>query len=111
MRNQNPRDAAASQLFQFLNAAGSAQEIEQKLMLLRDFRSNSPEGGAQVDRMLLEEIVRMRSGLESARMSHEDLRKLAEALTAPPLFPAIFQGRSASGSGLDRKSTRLNSSH
>ena len=100
MRNQNPRDAAASQLFQFLNAAGSAQEIEQKLMLLRDFRSNSPEGGAQVDRMLLEEIVRMRSGLESARMSHEDLRKLAEALTAPPLFPAIFQGRSASGSGL-----------
>jgi len=47
----------------------------------------------QMDRMLVEEIGRMRAGLESARVAQEEVRKLVEAFTAPPYFPGVFLSR------------------
>jgi proteasome-associated ATPase len=100
MRNQTPRDNAAANVFQALMASNCGpRELEDHLALLAQFRAASPEGGAQVDRMLAEEFGRARAGLEAARAAQEAVRQTIEELTAPPYFPAVFLSRA--GGGLD----------
>ena len=47
--------------------------------MLQQFRAASAEGGAQVDRLMVEEIGRMRAGLEAARAAQEEVRQTIEA--------------------------------
>jgi proteasome-associated ATPase len=95
MRNETPpRDNAAVNVFQtLLAAARRPREMEQTVAMLQQYRAASREGGAQVDGMLIEEIGRMRAGLESASAAQEAVRQTIEALTAPPNFPAVFVSR------------------
>jgi proteasome-associated ATPase len=65
--------------------------------MLQQFRAASPEGGAQVDRLLVEEFGRTRAGLEAARTAQEEVRQTIEELTAPPYFPAVFLSRAGGG--------------
>ncbi len=82
------------EVFQVLMASGGApHDLEQNVGLLQQFRTASPEGGTQVDRLLVEEIGRMRAGLETAREAQEAVRQTIEELTAPPYFPAVFLSR------------------
>jgi proteasome-associated ATPase len=92
MRNQTPPATnAAAGVFQALMSSGCGpREIESNLALLQQFRASSPEGGSYMDRLMVEEIGRMRAGLETARASQDAVRQTIEELTAPPYFPGVF---------------------
>ena len=88
MRNQaTPADNAAAHVFQAATAPG---DLDQSVGILQQFRAASRDGSVQVDRMLVEEIGRMRTGLEAARVAQDAIRQTVEDLTAPPYFPAVF---------------------
>ena len=100
MRNPAPPpgNPAAVDVFQTLVASGCGpRDLEPNLAMLRQFRAMSPEGGAQVDRLMAEELGRMRAGLESARAAQEAVRQTIDEITAPPYFPAVFMERSEGG--------------
>ena len=67
--------------------------LEANVGMLQQFRATSPEGSAQLDRMLVDEIGRIRAGLESARAAQEASGRPSKKLTAPPFFPAVFLSR------------------
>jgi proteasome-associated ATPase len=92
MRNQTPQATnAAVAVFQALMSSGCGpRELESNLALLQQFRITSPEGGPHMDRLMVEEIGRMRAGLETARASQDAVRQTIEELTAPPYFPGVF---------------------
>ena len=90
-----PSSPAAADVFQALVASGCGpRDLEPTLAMLQQFRTMSPEGGAQVDRLMVEEIGRMRAGLGSARASQEAVRQTIADITAPPYYPATFLARS-----------------
>jgi len=99
MRNQTPPGvAAAADVFHALMAPGSGpRDIERDSELLKQFRAASPEGGTQFDRLVMEEVGRLRAGLESARIAQEAVRETIEEITAPPYFPAVFLAPTAPG--------------
>jgi proteasome-associated ATPase len=103
MRNQTPpRSSDPADIFRTLMASGyGSREQELNIAMLQQFRTASPEGGVQVDRLMVEEIFRMRGGLESARAAQEEVRQTIDGLTAPPYFPAVFLSRSTSGRDLN----------
>lgn len=65
--------------------------------MLSQFRAASPEAGASLDRLMVEEIGRLRAGLETARMAQDDVRQTIEELTAPPHFPGVFVASAGDG--------------
>jgi proteasome-associated ATPase len=92
MRNQPPpRNTAAADVFQVLMAGPG--EPEQIAQMMLQFRAMSPEGSAQLDRMLLDEIGRRGAGLEAARAAQEELRETVQEITAAPYFPGVFLAR------------------
>jgi proteasome-associated ATPase len=99
MRNQAPpRDAAAAEFFQLLTAPGtSSVEMERNLSMLQQFRAASPEVGGRLDRLMVEEIGRMRAGLETVRLAQDEVRQTIEELTAPPHFPGVFVALAGDG--------------
>ena len=99
MRNQTPPpDNAALELFRALMSSGCIpQALEPNVGMLQQFRAQSPQGSAHVDRLMVEEIGRMRAGLESARMAQDAVRQTIEKITAPPYFPAVFLSRTGLG--------------
>jgi proteasome ATPase len=105
MRNQAPPQCAAADIFQALTASG-LRDIEMGLSMLGHFRATSPEAGAQVDRMMVEEIWRIRAGLDSAREALDAVRQTIDELTAPPYFPGVFLSRTGTGPG-DRAMVRV----
>jgi proteasome-associated ATPase len=101
MRNQTPPlNGEAVDIFRALMASGCGpRDLEPSVAMLQKFRAASAEGGTQMDRLMIEEIGRMRLGLESARAAQEAVRQTIDELTAPPYFPAVFLSRT--GTGLD----------
>lgn len=67
-----------------------APSLEEKLALARLLRASVRDGETQLDRLLLEQIARMRGSLEVAAEAHAELRALVERLAAPPWHPALF---------------------
>lgn len=61
-----------------------------KLRLIAQMRSESPEISAQVDRVLLARIARLQGGLADAQATLAKLRELHEQLTAPPWHAATL---------------------
>jgi proteasome-associated ATPase len=76
-----------------LKAAGAgAPTVDEKLRLLQEMRGYSREIGQHTDRLLIEELSALQTGLTEARVNQEKLRGLLENMTAPPLHPAVFLG-------------------
>src|SRR5437867_3418995 len=79
-------------LFKHLTEVGDgAPPIEDKLLLLQMLRRNK-DTGATVDRQLLEEIARLRHGLEQVQSTHEELRQLLDRCRHSPWHPATYLG-------------------
>ena len=99
MRNQAPPGGGnADEIFRAMMAAGCGpRELAQNVAALQQLRASSQEASARADALLMEEIARMRMGLEAARAAHEAVRATIEQLTAPPYFPAVFLARTGPG--------------
>jgi ATP-dependent 26S proteasome regulatory subunit len=67
-----------------------APSLDEKCQYLREIRAGSPDADPELDRLLVEEVDRLRQGLLE---SHANLRKMQEILdriTAPPWLTALF---------------------
>lgn len=87
------QDADIETLLKQLTAVGEeAPSIEEKVRLAYLIRGQSREAGQQVDHFLIDEVTRLRLGLDEARVNHEKLQSILDELTSPPWHPAIFLG-------------------
>jgi proteasome-associated ATPase len=87
------QDADIAQLLNQLTAVGDeAPSIEEKVQIVHLIRGQSRDSGSQVDRFLIDEVTRMRVGLDEALSNHIKLQSMLDELTRPPWHPAIFLG-------------------
>jgi len=90
MKTPVPNEAA--DLIHAILAMEGGMNVDQTVASLQVVRNQSPETSAWVDRALVETVVVHRRGLKSAQEQISECRALLEALSAPPLHPAIFRG-------------------
>ena len=90
MKTPVPNEAA--DLIHAILAMEGGMNVDQTVASLQVVRNQSPETSAWVDRALVEAVVVHRRGLKSAQEQISECRDLLEALSAPPLHPAIFRG-------------------
>lgn len=90
MKTPVPNETA--DLVHAILAMEGGMNVDQTVASLQVVRNQSPETSAWVDRALVETVVVHRRGLKSAQEQISDCRALLEALSAPPLHPAIFRG-------------------
>lgn len=69
-----------------------APSLDEKIRLVETIRAYSHDASAQVDRFFVEELSSLHHGLVEAQDKQNELAKLFDNLTAPPLHPAIFLG-------------------
>jgi len=87
------QDADISTLLNQLTAVGDeAPSVEEKVQIAHLIRAQSRDSGKQVDHFLIDEVTRLRLGLDVARDSQEKLRSVLDKLTSPPWHPGIFLG-------------------
>ncbi|MBD3163169.1 MAG: AAA family ATPase [Candidatus Latescibacteria bacterium] len=86
-------------LMNLLGADGERMPLEQRLEHLQMVRNGSPEGGREVDQILLRKLEEYRHGLHAAGEAQKELRAMLEALVAPPHHPALFLGWFATDEG------------
>src|SRR4030095_6881000 len=91
---RTPRqDADIATLLRQLTAVGDdAPSLEEKVQIAHLIRSQSRDSGARVDHFLIDEVTRLRLGLNAARDIQEKLQAMLDRLTSPPWHPAIFLG-------------------
>ena len=91
---RTPRqDADIATLLRQLTAVGDeAPSVEEKVQIAHLIRSQSRDSERQVDHFLIDEVTRLRLGLNAARDSQEKLQSMLDELTSPPWHPAIFLG-------------------
>ena len=82
-----------------LTAAGDGPTLRDRLALLQSLRGQSQESSAELDAQLVQQMRRLRAGLERAQEHHEELAGLLKRLTAPPVHPAVFLGMAAGADG------------
>lgn len=70
--------------------ADNERHIGRMVDLVQAYRSRSPESSAKIDELLLEEVARLRKGLESSRQAQEKVKSLLEKLTLPPWHQGLF---------------------
>ncbi len=73
-----------------LRMGEGASTLEEKLRLLTQCRTDSPQSNELLDRTLLDEIARCHDGLTRASDAQRELKALLERLTSPPWQPAVF---------------------
>jgi proteasome-associated ATPase len=87
------QDADIATVLNQLTAVGDeAPSVEEKVQIAHLIRTQSRDSGKQVDHFLIDEVTRLRLGLDVARDSQEKLRSVLDKLTSPPWHPAIFLG-------------------
>jgi proteasome-associated ATPase len=87
------RQLDLSNLIAHVTATGpDAPPIDDRLRALSAFRALGAGQTAQLDRSFLDEIVRLRVGLDEARRHHSELQALLDTLTASPWHPGLFLG-------------------
>ena len=87
------QEAEIATLLNQLTAVGDqAPSVEEKVQIAQLIRSQSRDSAKQVDHFLLDELTRLRLGLEGARDSQGKLQSMLDKLTSPPWHPAIFLG-------------------
>src|SRR5437016_6215158 len=91
---RSPRqDADIATLLNQLTAVGDgAPSIEEKVQIAHLIRGQSRDAGKQIDYFLIDELTRLRLGLDGARVNQEKLQSMLDELTSPPWHPAIFLG-------------------
>ena len=85
---------------QLFAVGDGAPTLEQKIEIARTMRAGAPDGGRELDHLLLEQIARMRDGLATAEEAQQELRALMERLAAPPWHPATFLRPVETGMGM-----------
>ncbi|MBI2833212.1 MAG: AAA family ATPase [Acidobacteria bacterium] len=90
-RSRTSADVAAI-LTRLVTTGEDAPSVEEKVQLLGAARAQSPEAAAQLDEALVQEVLRLRGGLEDAGHAQARLREVLRKLTAEPWHPAIFLG-------------------
>ena len=98
---RSPRqDADIATLLNQLTAIGDdAPSVEEKVQITQLIRSQSRDSAKQVDQFLIDELTRLRLGLEGARDVQAKLQSMLDKLTSPPWHPAIFLGLAPMDSG------------
>jgi len=98
---RSPRqDADIATLLNQLTAVGDdAPSVEEKVQITQLIRSQSRDSAKQVDQFLIDELTRLRLGLEGARDVQAKLQSMLDKLTSPPWHPAIFLGLAPMDSG------------
>jgi proteasome-associated ATPase len=87
------QDADIATLLKQLTAVGDeAPSVEEKVQIAHLIRTQSRDSARQVDHFLIDEVTRLRLGLNVARDSQEKLQAMLDQLTSPPWHPAIFLG-------------------
>jgi proteasome-associated ATPase len=75
---------------ELLAVGEGAPTLEQKIELAKSIRATRPDLARQLDGVLFDNLVRLRSGLETAQGVQQELRGLLERLASPPWHPAVF---------------------
>jgi proteasome-associated ATPase len=90
-------------LMERLGAIGEgAPSLDEKLHLAETFRMGSPDGARRLDRILIGDRDRLRTGLEEARQHYHELKQLLDKMTEPPWHIGVFLcplDRGAPGAG------------
>ena len=86
-------------LEQLASEGDDAPSLDHKLAFARQFRESSAERSRALDRCLIDEVVRLRTGLIEVRKHQAELEGLVEKMTAPPWFPATYLGAAMSSVG------------
>jgi proteasome-associated ATPase len=93
-------DPEAQAMLERLGALGpEAPLFDEQLEIVAALRARSPESAAEIDRWLVDEINRLRSGLLDARAYHAELKDILATLSFTPWHPAVFLGQVAVQSG------------
>ena len=88
---RTPQPEAELPFLDELMAVGeAAPSIDRKLELLGLLRTNTRDGGRQLDRLLLERLKQVTDGLLQAQRIQQELRELVERQVSPPWRPALF---------------------
>jgi proteasome-associated ATPase len=82
---------------QLVDVGENAPNPEAKRQIARLIRGHSRETAEQLDAFLLEEVTRLRTGLNQALAQQRKLAEVFERLSAPPWHPAVFLGAVESG--------------
>ena len=64
--------------------------LEQRIEIAKSIRATRPDLTRQLDGVLFDNIIRLRTGLEAAQGVQQELRELLSRLAAPPWHPATF---------------------
>jgi proteasome-associated ATPase len=87
------QDADVATLLRQLTDVGEqAPSLEEKAQIAHLIRTQSRDSAKQVDLFLIDEVTRLRLGLNVARDSQQKLQSMLDQLTSPPWHPAIFVG-------------------
>jgi proteasome-associated ATPase len=93
-------EARVTQLLNDLRVRGpQAPTRERQVEMVQALRTERPGASALIDLGLVHELVRLRAGLERASHEQQELRRLLERLTAPPLHVATFLAGGADRDG------------
>ncbi|MFQ5669244.1 MAG: AAA family ATPase [Acidobacteriota bacterium] len=77
-----------------LRATGEdALAMDEKMSLLRGTRDESSASGSLLDQFLLNEVEKLRAGLDRARSMQRNLETMLGRVTAPPWHSSTFMGR------------------
>lgn len=88
----SPADLPAPLRALLADSGDGAPAIEDKVRLLHSFRASAAEADAALDRYMLGEIGRLRSGLTQTLQRQEELKGILASLGAPPWYPAVYIG-------------------
>jgi proteasome-associated ATPase len=85
-------------LMERLSAVGEgAPSLDEKLRMAEMFRMTFPDGGQRLDRILIADRDRLRTGLEEARKHSQQLKELLDKMTQPPWHVGVFLCRAERG--------------
>jgi hypothetical protein len=74
-----------------LGAIGEgAPSLDEKLHLAETLRMGFPDGSRRLDRILIGDRDRLRTGLEEAQKHYHELKQLLDKMTEPPWHIGIF---------------------
>jgi proteasome-associated ATPase len=86
----NPVSKELADLVHAILTMEGGVSIDQSVASLQLVRNQSPESSVAVDRALVENVAVHRRCLKRAQEQISECRELLEALSAPPLHPAVF---------------------
>jgi proteasome-associated ATPase len=81
---------AGGMLEEIMNSGEGTMPLDGRVEFLARLRDSGKEAPAEIDRVLLERVMRQHEALSNVQEEHGKLRGLLESLTEPPYFPAIF---------------------